>query len=252
MLLILCLFSGIFIHNPLSQAIGTGTTSKKIIEDRKKLLKAYEEFEAHLNEKITSIIKQLHNEEDCEHGKNEDGTCKNKSETDLEVLQEEELIDKTVLARMENIFDVLLALTPGKNPVTSFAFHNLNLYVIFLPFVPAESAHIPFAIVRSDVNASAQLRCDSPGMPLRMCLWERTFKGQRDVVLIDDDVIGSGGKTGFDRIFYHGNGLERGDCGLAVKFFTLDDIGQWKCTLVPGRGNTLTGAVTSWSLNFSL
>ena len=71
------------------------------------------------------------------------------------------------------------------------------------------------------------------------------------IYIIDDDVIKNEGKTVLDGIAYTGDGLARGDCGLEVQKFGLDDIGRWKCNLVSQDRELLTGVVTlgeqTWS-----
>ena len=63
------------------------------------------------------------------------------------------------------------------------------------------------------------------------------------MILIDDDVIKNGGETEVGGIFYKGDGLVGGDCGLEIETFRVDDIGRWKCTLVARNGDIFTGQV---------
>ena len=155
--LIFCIFSGILIHNLQSQSVDNGAKSdsatnldsldlqssgvtnrrnnasvswrrrdvahpSKDKENRRLLLKAYAEFEAEMNSKITSIIKNLHQAGDCEHGTNNgDGTCRKRPKIDTQILQEDNLIvdDSLLKDRIENIHDILMALISRKSLVFS-------------------------------------------------------------------------------------------------------------------------------------
>ena len=133
-LLSLVLCSAILVHNLQGQSTGAGANSKGI-DKRNKLLKAYEDFEAHLKDSITSIINNLHKEQDCEHGEDENGTCRKKPETDSQIPHEDNLIDDSLLERVENINGVLLALIPRKFPIvhwtrTRYLMENLKVSIM--------------------------------------------------------------------------------------------------------------------------
>ena len=141
-LLVFCLFSAILIHSLQSHSVDTAVKSalrkqyskSRDTENRKKLLKAYEEFETHVNDKITSIINTLHQQNECESGGNETGTCRKRPETESQILHEDELTLDSLSERIENIHNILLALIPRKYPVFLLCSHELNLktYLIFV------------------------------------------------------------------------------------------------------------------------
>ena len=51
-----------------------------------------------------------------------------------------------------------------------------------------------------------------------------------------------------DGVFYEGDGLVAGQCGLRIQNFRAENIGRWSCTLVSEKGGTSTGFVTPGEL----
>ena len=80
-------------------------------------------------------------------------------------------------------------------------------------------------------------------MPLSSCYWGRTKNGQRELIIIDQQVLDSGGATTAEGISYVGTGLDVGQCGLKIESVTDDEAGAWSCTLISKSGTLLTGKI---------
>lgn len=106
------------------------------------------------------------------------------------------------------------------------------------------AAVVPHPNVSAELSTSQTVSCASGGEPLISCLWARSLNGQRKVIVVDNEVVGGGGRTNVDGTFYvAGDGLSMGNCSLQIESFTKDDAGSWSCTLISQNGKIYTGQV---------
>ena len=89
-------------------------------------------------------------------------------------------------------------------------------------------------------NDTATFSCESNGAPLSSCLWARTVNGQREVVMLGEDV---GKVSTVDGVEYSVDDLNDGKCRVKVESIKRGHFGRWSCTLVEADGQVLTGAV---------
>ena len=106
-----------------------------------------------------------------------------------------------------------------------------------------QQATVSHPEVYGKVNGSAEFSCESESQPLSLCLWERTVNGQRDVIIVDKEVIKNGGATSVHGIFATTDGLENGKCVLRIQRMKKEDFGRWSCTLVTQSGTAYGGIV---------
>ena len=84
---------------------GTVTNKRLSKEDKEKILKEFEEFESQLAGAITSMVKNLHQEDDCAEGdKDTNGRCR-KIPPGLQLDLGE--AGKSLLQRLENVEHII-------------------------------------------------------------------------------------------------------------------------------------------------
>ena len=107
------------------------------------------------------------------------------------------------------------------------------------------AARVPQAIVLAKVNTSATFSCESQdGVLWNLCFWQQKSQGQQQLVMVDQAVAASGGRTLVDGISYVGDVINNdGKCAIKIGFVTERDFGQWSCTLVCQTGQVFNGEV---------
>ena len=107
----------------------TEMTKPKAREAQLKLLQEYAKFEAFVNDKVTSIFKNLHQEDDCPEGeKDANGVCR-------KALRQPPWhfngTEGTLLDWLDNIQEMLVTLIPSKSQpgLTHFTINNFVIHV---------------------------------------------------------------------------------------------------------------------------
>ena len=108
-----------------------------------------------------------------------------------------------------------------------------------------QEATVPHQEVKGNLSGSVNLSCESGGQPLTLCVWEKWgWNGQRDVIIVDQEVIKNGGVTSVPGIRATTDGLENGKCDLKIQRLNKDDFGSWSCTLLTKSGRAYGAEVS--------
>ena len=89
------------------------------------------------------------------------------------------------------------------------------------------------------VGFSTNFTCQSHGIPISTCLWERDAPaGSKAGTLLLNINAGNArpGENIQPGYQYRGEGLEKGECGLTIGTVKEGDNGKWKCTLITNSG----------------
>ena len=115
---------------------------------------------------------------------------------------------------------------------------------------PKRPAHILQPILVTPLNTTFRFTVEShSGQSLSLCLWERNFRGQRQMIVFDGQVGKGSENSSIAGVSFVDNdgGMKSGKCGLKVKAFTEQDFNtSWTCTLVAEDGTILTFSISVW------
>lgn len=106
-------------------------------------------------------------------------------------------------------------------------------------------AYVPTAIIGATIGGPTNFTCQSHGIPIGTCLWERDAPAGSNNGLIlnfnpSNSREGEGPQPGYT---YLGDGLEKGECGVVIQNVKDTDNGNWKCTLITNTGQLYRGVV---------
>ena len=73
-------------------------------------------------------------------------------------------------------------------------------------------------------------------------MWQRSSKGQREEIFVDQQAIQKGGETSMEGITSVGGDAAK--CALNIQSVTQSHFGLWKCTLVSEVGYIFTGELS--------
>ena len=114
-----------------------------------------------------------------------------------------------------------------------------------VPACRKSPAHVPQPTVGTEINASQNLSCQSPGHSVDGCLWAHCVNGNSKVIIVDEHTIGNGEPTSVEGVSFTGDvdSLNDGDCTIQISNVTQDHLGLWSCTLITKNSTVFSGIV---------
>ena len=117
---------------------------------------------------------------------------------------------------------------------------RLRLYFLALSAVTtalsllARRATADRAGILANNGESVDLLCKASAQESRLsyCHWKRDIPGQREIIIVNQEVLHKYERTSMDGIAVAGDGIEAVKCGLNMRKLTTDHFGRWSCTLV--------------------
>ena len=91
----------------------------------------------------------------------------------------------------------------------------------------------------AELNTFQALSCETPGEPLRSCVWARPgMDGESEAMVLDKD---SGGllESKNMSVVYEDNTK----CSLKIEAVTKEHLGTWSCTLIGQTGGFFSGKI---------
>ena len=128
----------------------------------------------------------------------------------------------------------------------SFLFYVfLGLSVVSSQGQGSSPAKVPVPELAAKVGYTANFTCESYGVPISVCLWERQGDNKQLISFNQGSTAGTGGYG------YVGAGLDKGSCGLVISVVKEIDNAVWDCKLITNsgiyQGNVRVGILSKFS-----